>query len=74
MARIMLRHGTFGVKDRSGRSNFSQLFIKAPMGRFFLKMFFWRVAYENIEFKDGIDVFVFKNNVWIARGTWFRLE
>ena len=56
MARIMLRHGTFGVKDRSGRSNFSQLFIKVPMERFYLKKLVQRVAYEKIELKDDIDV------------------
>ena len=40
----------------SGRSNFPKLFVKALMGRFFLKKYFRRVAYKKIKIEDGIDV------------------
>jgi hypothetical protein len=46
----------FWTRDRGGRSSCSQIFVKAPMERFFLKKFFTRVAYEKIKLKDGIDV------------------
>jgi hypothetical protein len=42
-------------------SSFSQLIIKPPMGRFFLNKIFQRVAYQNIKFKDGIDMEVYEN-------------
>ena len=57
----MLRHWGCGTRDRSGGSSCSQLFSKAPMGRFFLNKIFQRVAYENVKFKDGIDMEVNEN-------------
>jgi hypothetical protein len=44
------------MRDRSGGNNFPKLFVKAPMGRFFLENLFKRVAYEEIKIKDGKDV------------------
>jgi len=61
MVGLLLRLWAFGTSDRSGRSSCSQLFIKAPMGRFFLDKIFQRVAYENIKLKDGIDMEVYEN-------------
>ena len=61
MVGLLLRLWIFGTKDRSGRSNCSQLFIKAPMGRFFFDRFFNGVAYENIKLKDGKDVEIYEN-------------
>jgi hypothetical protein len=46
----------------SGKSSFSHIFIKAPMGRFFLNKIFKRVAYEKIELKDGKDVKIYENH------------
>jgi hypothetical protein len=57
----MLHHVAFGARDRSGDNSFSQLFLKAPLGRFFIEKFFNGVAYENIKFKDGIDMEVYEN-------------
>jgi hypothetical protein len=37
---MMLCHLDFGARDGCGESSFFELFIKAPLGRFFLKKFF----------------------------------
>ena len=44
-----------------GESSFPKLFIKAPMGRFFLDKIFQRVTYEKIELKGGKDVEIYEN-------------
>jgi hypothetical protein len=50
---LMLHHCGIQV---SGGSSFPKLFVKAPMGRFYLRKFVQRVAYEELKFKDGIDM------------------
>jgi hypothetical protein len=52
----LLHLWTIGARDRICESSCSQLFIKAPMERFFLNKIFKRVAYENIKLKDGINM------------------
>ena len=44
-----------------GESSFPKLFIKAPMGRFFLKKLFNGVAYEKIKLEGGKNVKVYEN-------------
>ena len=61
MVGLLLCLWTFEKRDRSGGSSRSQLFIKAPMGMFFLDKIFQRVAYEKIKIKDGIDMKVYEN-------------
>jgi len=61
MVGLLLRLWTFGTRDRSGGSSYSQLFFKAPMGTFFLDKIFQRVTYENIKLKDDIDMEVYGN-------------
>jgi hypothetical protein len=61
MVGIVLRHGTFGAKDRNGGSSFSQLFIMATKERFLLKKFFKWVAYQKVKIEDGIDIEVHVN-------------
>jgi hypothetical protein len=57
----MLGLGTFGTKDRNGRSSFSQLYIKAPMGRFFFNKFVQGMAYEKLKLEDGKDMEIYVN-------------
>ena len=45
----------------SGGGSFPKLFIKAPMGIFFLNKIFKRVAYEKLKLKDGKDVEIYEN-------------
>jgi hypothetical protein len=40
----------------SSNNSFSHIFVKAPVGRFFLNKVFKRVAYDNIKLKDDIDM------------------
>ena len=53
----------------SGRGNFPELFVKAPIVRFFLKKYFGRLAYKKIKIEDGIDVEVLGISI---RDTWRR--
>jgi hypothetical protein len=61
MLGILLCHRTFETRYRSGKSSFSHIFVKAPMGSFSLDKIFQGVAYENIKLKDGIDMEVYEN-------------
>jgi hypothetical protein len=62
MDKMLFCHWTYWARGMSGKSSFSHIFIKAPMGRFFLNKIFKRVAYEKIELKDGKDVKIYENH------------
>jgi hypothetical protein len=47
---LMSRHCGTQV---SGGSSFAKLFVKAPMGRFYLRKFVQRVAYEEFKFSNS---------------------
>jgi len=49
----------------SGGSNFPTFFTKAPMSRFFLEKIVQRVTYEKLKFKDGKDVEIYVNLVFV---------
>jgi len=49
------------VSYKRGESNFSNLFIKAPIGWFSLKKSFFKVAYEKIKIEASKDVEVRMN-------------
>ena len=58
---------------------FPKLLIKTPMGRFFWKKFFKRVAYEKIKLKHGKDVKIYENlgfvyYDWLSLGNPTTLE
>ena len=73
MVGMLLRHWTFWVRDRSSNNSFSQLLIKAPMGRFFLQKIAQGVAYEKLKFKDGINMEV-KANLSFINFNWHGLN
>ena len=55
---MMLHHWDIQV---NGGSSFSKLFVKAPIGRFFLGKIIQWVAYEKLKLKDGKEMEIYEN-------------